>query len=114
MEAKLGGLGDPRAQVSEPRDHRLKRLVTPRVRHDTLEDAHLHADIPLNGKVVIGNRVRDHAQLVQQRLGVAWLELQLALGRDASVDHSDSARKAHLEADAGRDFTGIAQPLNSS
>ena len=69
---------------------------------EVLEDAHLRRDIPLNGKLPMGDRRTDLGQLLKHPCLVSRLDFSLIAVCDEGIDRREGGRQADLKPATGR------------
>ena len=94
---------DAAAEPDESLDDARSRVVEPR-RHDAVEHGELEVGVPLHGELVVGDRLEDRRQLVEDARLVQRLDAALVLGGDERGDRGQRRRQRHLEPAVRRDL----------
>ncbi len=93
---------DGAAEAHESLDDARPRISEP-VRHDLVEHGELEVRVPLDGELVVGDRVEQRLQLAHHRGFVQRLDAGLVLRRDEGRDRCERCRQRHLEPTVRRD-----------
>src|SRR5262249_1016906 len=78
-------------------------------RKNALQHAELDVGVPLDGQLLVRNRVQDLPQLLQHSRLVERLEGSLVLGSDEGADRSERRRQRDLEAARPGDHAGTLE-----
>ena len=95
--------GDRASEPDEPLDDARAGVVEPR-RHDAVEHGELEVRVPLDGELVVWDRLEDRRQLVTDARLVERFDAALVLGRDEGGDRRQRGGERHLEAAVSRDL----------
>ena len=102
--AELDIGGDAAAEPDQSLDDARSRVVEPR-RHDAVEHRELEVGVPLHGELVVGDRLEDRRQLVEDARLVERLDAGLVLGSHERGDRRQWSRQRYLEPARRRDLS---------